>query len=174
VRLLQLFPTDCDDSNDQIYPGAEEICDGLDNDCDGQIDPVCTGCFYHAVADRWQLGDCFYWDATCGGTPVFCMQDSDNDGFPPEQDCNDNNALVYPGQDEWFTSAADGSFDYDCSETVELKYTEVYDLVACTNGFLEIPDCGEDMNTYYYVDPYSTTGCVVDFWEDPGYTQACH
>jgi len=29
---------DCDDSNSDIYPGANEICDGFDNDCDGDID----------------------------------------------------------------------------------------------------------------------------------------
>ncbi len=26
--------TDCDDDDDKIYPGAEEICDGKDSDCD--------------------------------------------------------------------------------------------------------------------------------------------
>jgi len=26
---------DCDDTNDAIYPGALELCDGLDNNCDG-------------------------------------------------------------------------------------------------------------------------------------------
>jgi hypothetical protein len=26
---------DCDDSNADIFPGAEEICDRVDNDCDG-------------------------------------------------------------------------------------------------------------------------------------------
>jgi len=29
---------DCDDSNAAVYPGNEEVCDGLDNDCDGNAD----------------------------------------------------------------------------------------------------------------------------------------
>ncbi|WP_282135464.1 MopE-related protein [Seonamhaeicola maritimus] len=32
---------DCDDSEESIYPGAEELCDGLDNDCDGVVDENC-------------------------------------------------------------------------------------------------------------------------------------
>ncbi len=35
---LQATSGDCVDSNSAICPGAPEICDGLDNDCDGQID----------------------------------------------------------------------------------------------------------------------------------------
>jgi nitrous oxidase accessory protein NosD len=30
--------TDCDDTHATVYPGAPEICDGLDNNCNGQID----------------------------------------------------------------------------------------------------------------------------------------
>jgi hypothetical protein len=38
------LPADCDDANDNIYPGNTEYCDGLDNDCnpgtpDGSTDP---------------------------------------------------------------------------------------------------------------------------------------
>ncbi|PNU18791.1 hypothetical protein C2E25_15780 [Geothermobacter hydrogeniphilus] len=31
-------PGDCDDANPDTFPGAVELCDGQDNNCDGQID----------------------------------------------------------------------------------------------------------------------------------------
>ncbi len=37
---------DCDDTNPTVNSGADEICDGLDNNCDGQADEDVTTTFY--------------------------------------------------------------------------------------------------------------------------------
>lgn len=34
---------DCNDTNSQVHPGATEVCDKLDNDCDGVIDEKSGG-----------------------------------------------------------------------------------------------------------------------------------
>ena len=33
---------DCDDTRKSVYPGAPELCDGLNNDCDSQVDEGCV------------------------------------------------------------------------------------------------------------------------------------
>ena len=42
--------TDCDDSSADAHPGATEVCDGLDNDCNGEVDEQ-GGLTLHVDAD---------------------------------------------------------------------------------------------------------------------------
>ncbi len=48
--------SDCDDTDASIHPGAEEICDALDNDCDGEVDEATTLSFW-VDADGDGFGD---------------------------------------------------------------------------------------------------------------------
>ena len=42
---------DCDDARSSVYPGATELCDGLDNDCDLAIDEGLSSATYYRDAD---------------------------------------------------------------------------------------------------------------------------
>lgn len=41
---------DCNDASDEVRPGALEVCDGIDNDCDGQVDEVGCPCREESIA----------------------------------------------------------------------------------------------------------------------------
>ena len=83
--------TDCDDANNLIYPGATEICDYLDNDCNGIIDDNLT--YIHSFEDS--DSDNF------GNIEVDSLSCEIPDGFvEDDSDCDDTNPLIYPGADE--------------------------------------------------------------------------
>lgn len=93
---------DCDDSDATINPGVAELCDGIDNNCDGAVD---EGAVDAVEAYQDLDGDGFglstVMENVCDGTVGWSLDNSD---------CDDLSDAVYPGAPE----ACDDGVVNDC------------------------------------------------------------
>ena len=69
---------DCDDNNDQVAPGLEEVCDNIDNNCVGGVDEGLMT-IYYTDYDRDGYGDPEQPYARCMGGDGFVTNDDDCD-----------------------------------------------------------------------------------------------
>ena len=153
---------DCDDLDVAVHPGATEVCDGVDNSCDGQVDPASAEAaptwFRDADSDTFGNADV---------SEVACAMPS---GFVADgNDCDDTNPLVNPDG----TEVCDG-VDQNCDGTIDegfdaSPYFHDYDgdgygdpldaVVHCVRpaGFVsDATDCDDD-----------------DYWRNPGLPELC-
>jgi len=125
--------SDCGPLDDTIFNGATEVCDAIDQDCDGDL--------VESFADT--DGD---------GTPDCVDVDLDGDGFNAGLDCDDADASIFPGAPESCDMVdsdcngdlVDGEADLDGDGT-----PDCVDADADGDGFLSAQDCGDsDPNVY--------------------------
>jgi hypothetical protein len=124
--------TDCDDSDPAQYPGADEYCNGEDDDCDGTVDEddaldVLT---WYADSDSDGYGDAASTTGACN-QPTGYVADA--------TDCDDSDAMQYPGADEYCNGEDD-----DCDGTVD------------EDTALDAPTWYADTDSDGYGDPLNT------------------
>ncbi|MCB9779798.1 MAG: IPT/TIG domain-containing protein [Alphaproteobacteria bacterium] len=99
---------DCDDSNAAINPGADEVCDDIDNDCDDLIDDADPGLSADSTSIFFSDGD----GDGIGSDRETVLACSAPSGFSETVgDCDDGDATIYPGADE----VCDDRIDQNCN-----------------------------------------------------------
>ncbi|TNE91569.1 MAG: hypothetical protein EP330_05020 [Deltaproteobacteria bacterium] len=97
-------PADCNDDDNTTVPGATDTCDGVDSDCDGNIDEDATTSATGFIdADGDGYGDVAY--SGCDGR---------TDVVPDGGDCDDSNPAIHPNR----VDVCNG-FDDDCDGTAD-------------------------------------------------------
>jgi large repetitive protein len=121
---------DCDDDDASVNPGSQELCDGIDNDCDGTADEDAMG------------GPGWYTDDDSDG---FGAGDALEDCLQPEGtseyagDCDDTDPAYNPGATE--DDCADPN-DYNCDGSVGYDDADADGFAACE----ECDDSNADIN----------------------------
>ncbi|MDH5493974.1 MAG: putative metal-binding motif-containing protein, partial [Myxococcales bacterium] len=123
---------DCDDAAASVNPDAAEICNGIDEDCDGALDEgVYQTFFVDTDGDGYGDPALRHW-GPCVPDPLLVDTASD---------CDDTDPAIHPGVPE----LCDG-IDNDCDGIVEIDADEdgfVRAGAACTGGTLGVGDCND-------------------------------
>ncbi|MED5329216.1 MAG: MopE-related protein, partial [Actinomycetota bacterium] len=110
---------DCDDSNADIYTGADETCDGVDNNCSGDETDATDALTWYADADGDTHGDPNNSTQACDQPSGYVFNTND---------CNDSEPLAWTSA----TDTCDG-VDNNCSGD-ELDATDALTWYADADG----------------------------------------
>jgi hypothetical protein len=129
---------DCDDSDPDIHPGADERCNGLDDDCDGRVDIKDNAAYTALWSEPLPMGAeiCPDGDATCGprecrfASVCVCPDGPEDPDDPPATPCRCGEGLEEP--EPTFTP------DITPAAAAESDTTDTDDSTCSAAGGLEV------------------------------------
>ncbi|MBC8045184.1 MAG: T9SS type A sorting domain-containing protein [Fimbriimonadaceae bacterium] len=162
--------SDCDDDDAAVNPAAAEICNSIDDDCDGLEDgddPSVTG-----VPTWYQDSD----DDTYGNPSVFIVSCNMPGGGPVlnGDDCDDDDAAVNPAAVEICNSIddnCDGNTDEGIDLTIEISPSGV--ITVCTGTTIELTATTGFDAYQWYKNGNAIPGATAETFtaDNPGYYQ---
>ena len=146
---------DCDDTSDDIFPGANELCNEADDDCDEIIDedPTNPDTFY-ADVDEDLFGDPNNSETACDAPDGYVIDD---------QDCNDIDDTINPDAEEFCDNTDDdcnGAL-IPCTADIDFENPEdrdhfVLEGAGCTDGGVSEGGlaiaCPDNKDMVYWLD----------------------
>ena len=151
--------TDCDDGDSSAWPDNPELCDEVDNDCNGVVDEDVLETFYRD-ADGDGYGDATTQAQACTAPSGFSSDATD---------CDDLDSDNWPGN----TEVCDGA-DNDCDSDVDEGVTSSWYLDVDGDGYgttsSEVEDCSAPSSAYSSVGGDCDDG---DSAYNPGATPGC-
>jgi len=120
---------DCNDNDDSVNPSATEVCNGQDDNCNGDVDEGLTFVTYYVDAD----GDGF----GAGAGIDFC--ENPGVGYSlNDEDCDDSDDTIYPGALEIPNDGIDQNCDGEDLVTIGLN-----EITALNFSVVPNPSSGE-------------------------------
>lgn len=148
---------DCNDANAAIKPGATEVCDGVDNNCDGTIDGVTRSCGVGKCAGGTETctngvwGSCstlYNWEYE--NTAARCTDSIDND-CDGSTDCADSDCLTACGTQQKTLDSIYSSDPYNDTILRIINTSGTFDFLRTSHSFGEesIWGGGPETNIWY-------------------------
>lgn len=132
------YPTDCAPDDARVHPGASETCDGVDEDCDGEVDNDATDApTWYADADS---------DGHGAATAPITACEAPSGTVALNDDCDDADPAFYTGAPE---TDCENTYDYNCDGSVGGSDADGDGYAACE-------DC-DDHNAA--ISPGATEDC---------------
>ena len=160
---VDLGGDDCDDFNADVNPSVKEVCNGIDDDCDGEADESDA-----EDASIWYLDNDADTYGDSGSSQSACTKPS---GYVLDSgDCNDSDPAAFPGASEYcdgHDDDCDGQIDENDAIDVSVWYQDSdgdtygnpgISQLSCyqPTGYVNVnTDCDDsDANTYPLADEY--------------------